>query len=125
MIKLTPKLSKNKINIYLNSFIVLTLLSLSLGVQAAKQRYEYTIEDNVYVLDSNTLEQALDEFDHIFIDFYAPWCDHCKALEPKFKALAKIFTESGSTIKFGKLDCEKYHKLADQFNVRFKNRTIN
>lgn len=40
------------------------------------------------------------------IDFYAPWCSHCKALEPELKKVAAELSPHSSVIKLGKVDCE-------------------
>lgn len=32
------------------------------------------------------------------IEFYAPWCGHCKELEPKYKKLAKQFKDEKSVV---------------------------
>lgn len=43
------------------------------------------------VVGSNFEEVVYDSTKDVLIEFYAPWCGHCKNLEPKYKQLAKKF----------------------------------
>jgi protein disulfide-isomerase-like protein len=40
----------------------------------------------------------------MFVEFYAPWCSHCKALAPTWKLLFNEFSNS-SSITIAKVDC--------------------
>lgn len=50
------------------------------------------------VVGSNFEEVVLDEKKHVLVEFYAPWCGHCKALEPKYKKLGKQFKNEDSVV---------------------------
>jgi len=50
--------------------------------------------DVVVVVAKNYDDIVLDDTKDVLIEFYAPWCGHCKALAPKYEELAGLYAKS-------------------------------
>lgn len=48
--------------------------------------------------------------------FYAPWCGHCKTLEPIWNQVAQSLVDTN--IRVGRLDCTRFTSVATEFSVR-------
>ena len=48
------------------------------------------------------------------LEFYAPWCGHCKSLEPEWKQAASNLK---GTVKVAKIDATENQQLAQRFGV--------
>eukprot|EP01012_Entosiphon_sulcatum_P025992 TRINITY_DN3138_c0_g1_i1.p1 TRINITY_DN3138_c0_g1~~TRINITY_DN3138_c0_g1_i1.p1 ORF type:complete len:508 (+),score=117.04 TRINITY_DN3138_c0_g1_i1:47-1525(+) len=81
----------------------LLLLALVLAPCAAQVR-EVNF-DNYYKL--------LKSHDIVLIEFYAPWCGHCKEFAPKWEKLAEVF--NGRAV-LAKVDATEDLELAEEFN---------
>jgi len=59
-------------------------------------------EDNtapIYYVTGKNFPALIAQTDkHIMIEFYAPWCGHCKALEPTWEKLGEHFKDSDDVI---------------------------
>ena len=49
------------------------------------------------------------------VEFYAPWCGHCKALEPEWNEAA---TKLKGKFKFAKVDATEQKGLAQRFQIQ-------
>lgn len=52
---------------------------------------------------------------HWLVMFYAPWCAHCKRLEPIWAHVAQALYNSN--IRVGRIDCTKYTSMSSTFSI--------
>ncbi|ETN79262.1 protein disulfide-isomerase domain protein [Necator americanus] len=71
--------------------------------------------DVIELTDSNFEKLVLNSKDVWLVEFFAPWCGHCKNLEPHWKAAA---SELKGKVKLGALDATVHTVMANKFGVR-------
>jgi len=74
---------------------------------------EAAISD-VIILTDETFNQQTAVGDWL-LEFYAPWCGHCKKLVPTYEQVA---TQLKGKVSVGKVDCTQEKKIASQFKIR-------
>lgn len=79
---------------------------------------EIAEEEGVLVLTEANFDQALADNQHILVEFYAPWCGHCKSLAPEYAAAAATLKESGSAVKLAKVDATIEKSLGTRYGVK-------
>ncbi|KAL0822363.1 hypothetical protein ABMA28_004457 [Loxostege sticticalis] len=92
-------------------FTILALVGCALGD-------EVPTEENVLVLSKANFESVLSSNDFILVEFYAPWCGHCKSLAPEYAKAATKLLEEESPIKLAKVDATQEQDLAESYGVR-------
>ncbi|CAG9761478.1 unnamed protein product [Ceutorhynchus assimilis] len=85
---------------------------------AFSQAEDIKAEEGVLVLNKANFEEATKLHEFLLVEFYAPWCGHCKALAPEYEKAAKSLVEKEFSIKLGKVDATEEQELAEQFSVR-------
>uniref|UniRef100_A0A8C6AGV5 protein disulfide-isomerase n=1 Tax=Monodon monoceros TaxID=40151 RepID=A0A8C6AGV5_MONMO len=74
-------------------------------------------EDGILVLSRQTLGLALREHPALLVEFYAPWCGHCKALAPEYSKAAALLAAESAKVRLAKVDGPAEPELAEEFAV--------
>jgi protein disulfide-isomerase A4 len=73
--------------------------------------------DHVLTLTQDNFTQYTDNSDIILVEFYAPWCGHCKKLAPQYKKAAELLHKANTGILLAKVDATAETEIAKQFGV--------
>jgi len=74
------------------------------------------IDSDVLELTGENFDSAIKDNPLILVEFYAPWCGHCKNLAPEYEKAATAV--KGDGIILAKLDGSKERELIQKFAVK-------
>lgn len=69
------------------------------------------------VLTKDNFDEVVNDADIILVEFYAPWCGHCKKLAPEYEKAAKELSQRSPPIPLAKVDATAETDLAKRFDV--------
>lgn len=97
---------------------VLGLMLLVAGLALVAADDDVKTEDSVLVLTKDNFQKVVESNEFVLVEFYAPWCGHCKALAPEYAKAAQALEEKKSSIKLGKVDATEEQELAEKHGIR-------
>jgi protein disulfide-isomerase A6 len=96
-------------------FAGLATLSVAIGPGSPPPTYE----------NSAVLDLIPDNFDKIaisgkpaLVEFFAPWCGHCKSLAPVYEQLAQDFAFAKDKLSIAKVDADSEKSLGKRFGIQ-------
>ncbi|PKA52749.1 Protein disulfide isomerase-like 2-2 [Apostasia shenzhenica] len=74
-------------------------------------------EDDVVVLTEANFDKEVGQDRGALVEFYAPWCGHCKKLAPEYEKLGSSFKKTKSVL-IAKVDCDDQKSLCSKYGVQ-------
>jgi len=91
--------------------LLVPLVSLVATARAAGSAVIDLKPDNFDEVVLNSNKPAL-------VEFFAPWCGHCKTLAPVYEELAGAFSSQSSKVSIAKVDADAHKALGKRFGVQ-------
>mmetsp|Transcript_5886 Transcript_5886/g.11652 ORF Transcript_5886/g.11652 Transcript_5886/m.11652 type:complete len:467 (-) Transcript_5886:35-1435(-) len=91
-------------------------LFAALAVLAAAAVSTATASD-VQVLGDATLSDFVKSNEFVLVEFYAPWCGHCKQLAPEYEKAATALKDFEPKVVLAKVDATEEKAVAEEFGV--------
>lgn len=90
------------------ALLCVLLLTCSFTISAAAE--------DVLALTAESFELEVGKDKHALVEFYAPWCGHCKKLAPEYEKLGSSFKKSKSVL-IAKVDCDDHKSVCSKYGV--------
>ncbi|KAJ9166672.1 hypothetical protein P3X46_021385 [Hevea brasiliensis] len=101
-------------SIWFRIFVLSLIAAISAGESEEKEK------EFVLTLDHSNFTDIVSKHDFIVVEFYAPWCGHCKKLAPEYEKAASILHGHDPPVVLAKIDAneEANKDLATQYDIK-------
>lgn len=74
-------------------------------------------ESDVIALTDENFDSFVADKDTVLLEFYAPWCGHCKQFAPEYEKIAKTLKDNDPQIPVAKIDATVASKVAEKYDI--------
>jgi len=96
----------------------LAMLFAALAIAVIAEAPEDSME-GIIDLNSSNANSVLDGSKGVLVEFYAPWCGHCKNLAPEMAILGQAVVKSRSAlVAVAKINCDNERDICSKYGVQ-------
>lgn len=95
----------------MNKIWILAFAGLALAALIVQVR-----SDDVVALTPDTFDNEVGKDKGALVEFYAPWCGHCKKLAPEYEKLGASFKKAKSVL-IAKVDCDEHKSVCSKYGI--------
>ncbi|XP_063308027.1 protein disulfide-isomerase A4 isoform X2 [Pelobates fuscus] len=74
-------------------------------------------ENGVLILTNKNFDTFVADKDTVLLEFYAPWCGHCKQFVPEYEKIAQTLKENDPPIPVAKIDATAETEVAGKYDI--------
>ncbi|EGC37803.1 hypothetical protein DICPUDRAFT_76580 [Dictyostelium purpureum] len=97
----------------INYFLVILLIAF-ISIESVFGFYSDK-GDVINLNKKNFKQQVLEGDGNVMVEFYAPWCGHCKSLKPEYEKAAKNVK---GLVKIAAINCDEEKELCGQYQIQ-------
>jgi len=97
---------------------ILLLAVMALACMATVSAADASAPTAVTILDPSNFDEVVGKDVGVFVEFFAPWCGHCKSLAPEYELVAQAFKSHSGKAVIASVDADQHRELGKRFDVK-------